>query len=130
MKKCNSKQSLALVALVAVVGGYIGAATSSAYVINSDTHIPSPRASQQDSNIHRDIATELRLQERLLIELRAEQEAERVHAAASVEEDEAQLFDYRDHFRAYRKCTRLGYSRSRLTACVDSMLHTGEYSGT
>ncbi|MBT4119965.1 MAG: hypothetical protein HOG89_00495 [Candidatus Peribacter sp.] len=130
MKKCNSQQSLALIALVAVVGGYIGAATSSAYVVNSDVQPPSSRAEQQDNNIHRDIATELRLQERLLTELRAEQEAERVHAAAPEAVDEAQYYDYRDHYRMYRRCTRLGYTRNRLSECIISMLETGEYSGT
>lgn len=107
MKKCNSRHSIALVALVAV-----------------------QRASQQDTNIHRDIATELRLQERLLTDLRAEQEADRAHAAATEVEEEVEYTDFRDHYRAYRKCTRLGYSRSRLSACIDSMLHTGECSGT
>lgn len=130
MKKCNSRQSIALVALVAVVGGYIGASVSSAYVINDGDHPPSQRASQQDTNIHRDIATELRLQERLLNDLRAQQEADRAHAAAAEVEEEVDYADFRAHYRAYRKCTRLGYSRNRLSACIDSMLHTGEYSGT
>jgi len=130
MKKCNSRQSIALVALVAVVGGYIGASVSTAYVMHDGDRAPSQRASQQDTNIHRDIATELRLQERLLTDLRAEQEADRAHAAATEVEEEVEYTDFRDHYRAYRKCTRLGYSRSRLSACVDSMLHTGEYSGT
>ncbi|MDP7069487.1 MAG: hypothetical protein QF815_03080 [Candidatus Peribacteraceae bacterium] len=125
MKRCNSHQSLALVALVAIAGGFVGASASSAYVMNSGGRIYSQRAIERDVY---DIDHELRVQDRRNERLQAQQEAEAAHAAAS--EDVEETFDARNHFRAYRICENRGYTRSRFHACIDSILNTGEYNGT
>ncbi|MAE68330.1 hypothetical protein CL635_00765 [bacterium] len=124
MKRCNSYQSLALVALVAAIGGYIGASVSTAYVTGNGYGHQSQRATEQDVY---DLDHELRVQDRRNARLQAQQEAEAIHAAA--EDVEVEL-DARDHYRAYRICENRGYTRSRFHACIDSILNTGEYNGT
>ena len=124
MKRCNSNQSFALVALVAIVGGYIGASASSAYVMDNGYDHQSQRSIEQ--NVF-NLENALRVQERRNVRLQDTQEAEAVHAAAQEEADDT--FDARAHFRAYRECLSLGYTRSRLHSCIESMLVNGEYWG-
>ena len=128
MKRNTSQQSLALVALVAIVGGYIGASVSTALVVGPNYNAPSSRPEQQDGNIHRDIETMLRLQERSLAILRVEQE-EAMYGAA--DEEDRPVFDRRDRARAYRWCIFNDYDHPRrLPSCVQSLLNDLEFDGT
>lgn len=140
--KCNKTlQSYLMVAVAAAAGTVIGTSAMTGYVMNGTQHHagyrnprlmhrgfrPSPRYEQQIGNTHRDIAVELREQERRLAGLRQAQEP--VHAAAP-EPREAPTFDARAHYRAYRWCVFNGYDHPRrIVSCVDEILDTGSYEG-
>lgn len=116
-----------------VVAAIIGATISSTMApsdsygyINASGERPVNR--MEDGSIMRSTSAEIQEQNRRNARLRAAQEQEAVHGAATAEDDELLANDARAHYRAYRHCTFRGYTRSRLHECVEQVLSGGEYN--
>ncbi len=118
-----------VVALVAaVVGATIGSTLLPAETygyVSSNGYRPSARSI--DSSYVRDPALELRQQERRVDRLQEMQEEEVLHGSAMEEVDAVEFVVF---YQAYLQCRRHGYQpgRSRFNECVQSYMHTGDYS--
>lgn len=123
MKRSNPSQTLALAVLTAVIGGFVGASATTAYMMPAGAMRHSIRS--DIGTINRSAGYELLEQDRRTARLRALQE----EVYMSAPEDDVQMeLDARAHGRAYRWCMFNSYSHPRrLTSCVDSMLQNGSY---
>ncbi len=126
MKKCNSQQSLALVALVALAGGYIGASVSTAYVTGNGYGHQSQRAIQVDgANTEHALRVQARRNERL----QGLQRSDTVYSSAGPEDDALQVSRF-EYLQARLWCIESGFSHPRrFPACISSVLETGGYFG-
>ena len=131
----STSNSFLMGAIVAVVSTAIGAgAVLSAYTlrsypgssdwqVNFDEYVR-PTTRQNEVAPERDAEMMLRIQDRKVTRLQAEQEEEDVLHTAAPEEPATAFYN---ESRAYRVCTSKGFTRSRLVNCVDSLMRDGIY---
>lgn len=127
IKVCNKDIVVGVVAAIigATISSTMAPADSYGYITVNPDYRPSTRT--EEGSVMRDTDAELQEQSRRNARLRAAQEQEALHGAAT-DEDELLVRDARAHFRAYRHCTFRGYTRSRLHECVEQVLAGGEYN--
>ena len=131
----STSNSFLMGAIVAVLSTAIGAgAVLSAYTLrsypgSSDWQVDfgeyiRPNARYDEETPERDAEMMLRIQDRKVTRLQAEQEEEDALHTAAPEEPAAGFYN---ESRAYRVCTSKGFTRSRLVNCVDSLMRDGIY---
>ncbi len=92
-------------------------------------HNSADRPSTRDEALNRDVGTMLRMQERRNARLQQNQneEADAEIVPHSSAPEQRSMFTPQEYESAYDICDGIGYTRSRLAYCIDSILRTGQF---
>lgn len=124
MKRSQITMSSAIAVLALVA---INASVTASLISYRMDRGDAPSSRLEQGSIYRDPELMKREQERRLERLRTNQEQEELRSAAPDTDDSIEE-DVRAHYRAWRHCTFRGYTRTRLHACVESVVNTGTYN--